>query len=731
MLAEKENIKGCEILEKVDEGAFGEVYKAYQPLLNREVAVKKILPEYANRTEFIRNFEAEAQRVARLEHPHIVPLYDFWRDPAGAYLIMRWLPRTLHQRLQQGALSSAECLKLIEHIGSALDLTHQYGVIHRDLKPRNILMDETGNFYLADFGIAKDILRQQHTGSGVIKGTLAYIAPEQAQGGTIAPQTDIYSLGVVMFEALTGEHPFRGLTLAEMLAKHLHEPLPDLPANLDMPQVNEVLHIATAKRPTDRYTNIMSFVASFKQALDQTQAVELGGQVSAPMADIPTYIPGEQHLQLRNPYKGLQAFAGIDAQDFFGRAKLVEQLAARLQDDTPYQNFLAIVGPSGSGKSSVVKAGLIPYLSQKATLNAENWLFTEMTPAEHPLEELTSALMQIANRSTSRVLEQLQSDQRGLLWAVSSLLSEDTHLVLVIDQFEELFTTSVDEDEVEQFLDIVRVAVQDKSECVRVIITLRADFMDRPLQYRAFGEVLKQRIEYVLALSGEEIQQAIVQPAQQVGVSVESELVAQIVADIQDEPGALPLLQYTLTELFNERDGLSLTLASYHKLGGVRGALAQRAENLFLTLTETQQDLTRQIFLRLVTLGEGVEDTRRRIKQSELLALVNDVKLLNIVLDIFGRARLLTFDHDLLTREPTIEVAHEALLREWQRLRDWLNDSRHDIRQERILAGATNEWLNNNQDPSYLFSGSRLDQFVGWATETTIALTTDEDRFLQ
>ena len=728
-----EFIKGYEIVEKIGTGGFGEVYKAYQPILNREVAIKQILPEFANQADFIRNFEAEAQRVARLEHPHIIPLYDFWRDPHGAYLVMRWLPQTLYARLQQGSLSLPDCLQLVKQLGAALDLTHQHGVIHRDLKPKNILIDEVGNYYLADFGIAKDLLYHEDvTASHMFKGSLAYIAPEQAKGETISPQTDIYSFGVMLYEVLTGSHPFAGLSSAQMLAKHLNDPLPDLPPELNYPEdVNLVLQTATAKHTVDRFGNINAFVEAFGLAVGDRPSPEsryISTVTTVP--DEPTYTPQGIPIRLRNPYKGLYAFERIDTDDFFGRSALVEHMLARFEEDHPYRNLLAVVGPSGSGKSSLVKAGLVPCLANNKSITNQQWLVAEMTPAEKPLVELRNALTKIATRATSHIFEQLKSDKRGLVWAVASILSENAKLILVVDQFEELFTTSTNKDDIVQFLDILRGAVEDGTGCVRVILTLRADFMDRPLQYIDFGEMLKQRVEYVLPMSGDEIQQAITQPAYQVGATVESELVASIISDIQDEPGALPLLQYTLTELFNEREGLHLTLAKYHELGGVLGALAQRAENLFVTLTHEQQSITRQVFLRLVTLGEGVEDTRRRIKQSELMATVEDTAVLQNVLDIFSNARLLTFDHDPQTREPTVEVAHEALIREWQRLQNWLDDSRHDIRQERTLAAATKEWLNAQLNPDFLLRGSRLTQFATWAEETPLALTRDERQFL-
>src|SRR5690606_3605436 len=190
------------------------------------------------------------------------------------------------------------------------------------------------------------------------------------------------------------------------------------------------------------------------------------------------------------------------------------------------------------------------------------------------------------------------------------------------------------------------------------------------------------------------------------------ELVDQIIRDVQEEPGALPLLQYALTELFDRRDGLMMTLDTYNESGGVLGSLARRAEELYIEMDEEHQEAVRQLFLRLVTLGEGTEDTRRRVLWSELSFYdEGDDDPMNDVLETFTKYRLLTGDNDPQTREPTVEVAHEALIRQWQRLRDWLADNRENIRVQRQVVAAVNEWHQNDNDSSYLASGMRLNQF--------------------
>ncbi len=201
-----EQIKSYQLVERIGVGGFGAVYRAYQSQVDREVAIKVILPDVAQQAEFIRRFEAEAQLVARLEHMNIVPLYDYWRDPDGAYLIMRYLRGgSLADKLKHGKYDPQTVGKVLTQISSALHIAHQQRIIHRDIKPANILLDDEGNASLTDFGIAKDLNRLDGsiTGADAIIGSLDYLSPEQARGEAVTAKTDIYSLGVVLYEMLT------------------------------------------------------------------------------------------------------------------------------------------------------------------------------------------------------------------------------------------------------------------------------------------------------------------------------------------------------------------------------------------------------------------------------------------------------------------------------------------------------------------------------------------------
>ncbi|MCJ7537720.1 MAG: hypothetical protein MUO57_19515, partial [Anaerolineales bacterium] len=475
---------------------------------------------------------------------------------------------------------------------------------------------------------------------------------------------------------------------------------------------------------------------------DVQSAVTSAG-VALPASAVLDWLPADQvDLEaLENPYKGLRAFEEADTEDFFGRETLVQDLLGRMAEENDLSRFLAVVGPSGSGKSSAVKAGLIPSLRRGGLPGSDHWFIIEFTPGSHPFEELETALLRVAVNPPESLLGQLREDERGLLRAVGRILPPDklVDLVLVIDQFEELFTLVEAEDTRAAFLESLLTALLDPRSRLRVVITLRADFTDRPLEYVDFGDLLRQRTEFVLPLTPDELELAIIQPARGAGLALESGLCERIIRDLGDQPGTLPLLQYTLTELFERRVGRRLTLGAYQDSGGVLGALGKRAEEIFTGLDSAGQEAARQVFLRLVTLGEGVEDTRRRVLLSELDSLSNsqpspgageDQGTRN-VLDAFGRARLLSFDHDPITRGPTVEVAHEALLREWSRLREWLDQSRADIRDQRVLGNAAADWLVSEKDPSFMLRGARLDQFAAWIETTDLALTQVEVEYIK
>lgn len=279
-------IRGYELRERIGAGGFGAVYRANQISVAREVAVKIILPQYANRPDFVRRFESEARLIAQLDHLHIVPLFDFWREEDGsAFLIMRWLRGgSLRNLLKHSPISLEMTVRVIDQICRALAFAHQKGIIHRDIKPDNILLDEQRNGYLSDFGIAKDtILNVNITTPDDNPGTPAYSAPEQLGGGELSPQTDLYALGITLYECLTGDHPFPGAPL-----QHLYDPLPSISARRrEIPvAIDDVIRHATAKRAQDRYPDAITLAAALRAAAARYVSLEHDHDITAEMPGV-------------------------------------------------------------------------------------------------------------------------------------------------------------------------------------------------------------------------------------------------------------------------------------------------------------------------------------------------------------------------------------------------------------------------------------------------------------
>lgn len=649
-------VPGYELREEIGRGLFGTVYRAYQPSVGREVAVKVVNPEIANDTGFIRRFAVEAQMVARLEHPHVVPLFDYWRDPARAMLVMRLMRGgNLAERAALQPLDRSDTVRLVDHVGSALAAAHALGIVHGDVRPTNVLLDEAGAFFLGDFGAATAIA---------------------APGGDVSPHRDVQMLAT-MVERLTDEGTI----------PHAASP---------------VLGAAAS----GHFGEAGAFLAAWYEALGETATVPF----------TPT----------RNPYKGLTAFSELDAADFKGRDAVV----ATLVNETARHRLVGVVGPSGIGKSSVVRAGLVPALRRGAVAGSENWLIAELSPGAHPFESLASTIYRVASTAPHDLEEFIRRDARGLIKAVDRFVPEGSPLLLIVDQFEELFTMTDDDAERMHFLDTLTAAVQEPAGSVRVLITLRADFFDLPLQHPAFGKLLQAGIVPLSSPDENEMRAIIEEPAAALGISFEPGLTDLMIADVAGEAGALPLLEYALTELFAGRESDVIGRAAYEQAGGVTGALARRAESLFTELDDHQRSVAHQVFMRLVTSNEIGRNTRRRVKVSELRRLRFDRTALDEVLFVFGDGRLLTFDRDRTTRGPTIEVAHEALLAEWPRLRQWLEGHREELLLRARLGVAVADWERSDRSTDFLLRNGRLAQHEAWTAATDLPLSTDERALL-
>jgi len=425
------------------------------------------------------------------------------------------------------------------------------------------------------------------------------------------------------------------------------------------------------------------------------------------------------------PYKGLAAFEPEDAEVFFGREELVADLTAQLAGT----QFLGVVGPSGSGKSSVVRAGLLPAVWKGALPDSEHWQTVVLTPGHHPLNELAVRISLLNGFTPGALLSDLEADHRGLDLVVRRVLAGDendrSQLLLVVDQFEEIFALCGDEAERRRFIEALLYAVEAEDSRTVVVPTIRADFYGHCADYARLASRLRDNV-LVGPLDEDELRQVIERPAELVGLALEPGLVETILDDVADEPGALPLLSHALLETWQRRRGRTLTLAGYAESGGVSGAIAQTADTVYVGFSPEQQAIVRNILLRLTEFGEeGTQDTRRRAAPGELARSAEEAPAVEGVLKTLADARLIT------TGEETVEVAHEALIREWPTLRTWLDEDREGLRTHRHLTEAAMEWERLERESGELYRGARLVTANEWAGEHVDELNPMEAEFLE
>jgi Tfp pilus assembly protein PilF len=462
----------------------------------------------------------------------------------------------------------------------------------------------------------------------------------------------------------------------------------------------------------DKFENaVQEAVRALKGLLPNT-AVEMNPHASsagAPPVELPS---------LRNPFKGLNAFRSEDRADFFGRDTLIQEMADALKT---YPAFLAVIGASGSGKSSVVMAGLLPQLQEGASPGSRNWIYlTPFTPTDQPLERLTEILGQkLPAKSSAAIRDDLVHPSALGVYRLArqiANLDSDIRVVLYIDQFEEVFTQVHDEDIRAQFIHLLTTGVSEPNSPLTIILTMRADFYDRPLAYEVLASLIQDHQILVQPMSLAELNAAVTQPAAAVGLTFDEGLIADLVYEVRDQPGALPLLQFTLDQLYQRRVDRHLARAAYEAIGRVKGALANHAEATYNQLPSDEHHLlARSLLLRLLDPGlTELDTTRRRARLSELtLANPAQMSMMREVLDTFVHNRLLITDrrNDI----ETVEISHEALIREWPRLREWLNTMRSDIELQQLLSSDTDDWIKRGRAVDRLYRGSALNEAYEWS----------------
>ncbi len=537
----------------------------------------------------------------------------------------------------------------------------------------------------------------------------------------------------MLYECLVGQPPFLSDSDIAVVFAHLEteSPVPSalqprLPAELDA-----IIAQALAKDPEARYASCREFArAALVVLVDEASRVLLDvasraaagrselSDIEAELTDkvIDLQLAREQARALSDPptptraasegicpFKGLASFEPADADYFFGRERLAAELVARLVGT----GFLGIVGPSGSGKSSVLRAGLLPALAGGVLPGSGGWRRLLMRPGERPLEELRRVLVSGAIDPLAEALDTLPANAR---------------LLLAIDQLEEIFTACRSEAERAAFADILARAAADPNGRAIVVVALRADFYGRFAAYPALAELLGANHVLIGPMHASELRRAVELPADRVGVRVEPEVVDALVDDVEGEPGALPLLSTALLELWQERQDGAMTLAAYQASGGVHGAVARLAEGTYARIPDERKQLVRAIMLRLVGEGEGEAPVRRRAPLAELDLERNDD--LADVLTSLADSRLVTVS------EGSVEVAHEALLRGWPRLSGWIDEDAEGRRLRHHIGQAATGWDAAGRDQGELYRGARLAAALDWTADHALDVNELEREFI-
>jgi WD40 repeat protein len=734
-------LAGYRVVSLLGVGGMSVVYLAEDLRLKRKVALKLLAADLAEDESFRDRFLRESELAASIDHPNIVPIYEAGATDEFLFIAMRYVEgRDLRERLQHGRLDPADAIGVVAQVASALEGAHARGLVHRDVKPSNVLLDTgarpdgSDHVYLADFGLTRRVSEEPRLGDdGNLMGTIDYVAPEQIVGEEVDARADVYSLGCVLYECLAGQPPFRRDSELAVVFAHLetqppslHAGRPELPAALD-----EVIARALAKEPAERYSSCRELArAALAVAVDEAnrRLVDVASraavgrsnlsEVEAELAGnvIDLQLAREQARALSGPatparlaaegicpFKGLASFEPVDADYFFGRERLVAELVARLVG----AGFLGIVGPSGSGKSSVLRAGLLPALAAGVLPGSEGWRRLLLRPGGRPMDELRRVLVSGARDPLAEALDGLPANER---------------LLLAVDQFEELFTACPSEAERAAFCDTLTRSAADPEDRTVVVVALRADFYGRFAAHPGLAELLGANQVLVGPMQASELRRAVELPAGRVGLRVEPELSDALVDDVEGEPGALPLLSTTLLELWQKREADELTLAAYRQSGGVHGAVARLAEGMYARIPQQHRQLVRAVMLRLVGEDEGEVPVRRRAPLGELDLERNE--------DVAGVLATLADSRLVTVSEGNLEVAHEALLREWPRLREWIEEDAEGRRLRRHITQAATEWDAAGRDKGELYRGARLAAALDWTADHALEVNELEREFV-
>jgi eukaryotic-like serine/threonine-protein kinase len=679
-----------ELIRELGRGGMGRVFLARDVRLGRRVAIKLLIGGSSENTERVL---AEARATAQCNHENIVVIHEADEHEGQPYMVLEYLEgATLRQQLGGRPLAVSRAVELMVPVVRALIRAHEHGIVHRDLKPENIFLTASGTIKVLDFGLAKPFAAGAAQPENAIAGTLPYMAPEQLLLSEMDHRTDQWAVGVMLFEMVAGHHPLHPYTPSSLMrsAAALDEPMPRL--SQVVPQVPDALEAAVErclkKRKAERFDDP-------HRLLDELEPL------------VPRRF-GRRLAEDESPYPGLSAFQEADADRFFGRADEVARVAAQLRN----QPMVCVAGPSGVGKSSFVRAGVVPALKA----SGEAWEIVIVRPGRNPLQALAGALQPLDTSgvvSTDReeLVEKLRA-QPGFLGAFlrQRALTKERRIVLYVDQMEELYTLSAD---AAPFTECLCGAADDPGGPLRVLASIRSDFLDRTAENRRFSDELMRGLVFLSPLGAGNLREALLQPLEVHGYRMEApEMVSEMVDALAASPGALPLLQFTAAKLWEARDRRQkvLTRESYASMGGILGALATHAEAVIAGLAPATQKLARALLPRLVT----PEGTRAAPEVAELAAGAADPAEVRALVDTLVAARLLVVSSGGESEGAAVELVHESLIAGWPTLRRWLDEGREDATFLTQLRAAARQWSLKNKSNDLLWRGEAMEEARLW-----------------
>jgi eukaryotic-like serine/threonine-protein kinase len=723
-----------ELVRELGRGGMGTVWAARDTKLGRRVAIKFLLD--ASRAVAER-FLTEARATAQCSHDNIVIIHEVDELEGMPYMVLELLDGqplrgVLGGYNTGGRLPPSRVVELMLPVARALERAHELGIVHRDLKPENVFVTSSGQVKVLDFGIAKAIskrdrhaVKRSHfadlqpnpnlTREGSLVGTLPYMSPEQLGAGVIDHRSDIWAVGIMMYEMLAGRHPVDPLSsdallefvLSDTPMGSIRDELPELPDGLAT-----VVDGCLRKYIVERIASAKDLVRRLEQLM-----------------------PGRAGRQLaegESPYPGLTAFQESDADRFFGRSREITRMTARIRD----YPITGIVGPSGIGKSSFVRAGVGPALKA----SGERWDIVTLRPGRQPLAALASIVQKLTTRSGRDVqgevddhhrLVQRLRDEPGYVGTLLRGRARQTsgHILLFVDQFEELYTLVPDADERRAFTAALTGIADDTAVPLRVVVSMRSDFLDRVGEDPRLMEELSRGLTFLQPPDRNGLRDALVAPVEMVGYRFENAAMVEEMLDaLAGAPGALPLLQFAAAKLWDARDHQRrlLTLQSYHAIGGVSGALAVHADDVVLQMNVVMQKLAQRIFRQLVT----PERTRAIVELADLYQLAGDATEVARTIDQLVAARLLVVQTRGEAGGSSVEIVHESLIERWPRLQRWLDEDQEDAAFLAQLQAAAKQWEARGRASGLLWRGEAMEEARRWQAHRPRELPAREQAFL-